>query len=166
MECGCNLTVQDERFKVIDRILEKNGKHESLLIQNLEAIQHEVGYLPEEVLSYLALAMGVPLTKIYGVVTFYSLFTTEPIGKYKINVCLGTACYVKGAGEILAEFERRLDVKVGETTKDGLFTLIGCRCLGACGLAPILNVNGKVFGHLTPDDVPEIINQYVEVSAE
>ena len=161
MNCVCGLAVHDERFACVDKILEKNGREEALLIQNLEAIQAEIGYLPEEVLAYVAEATGMPLTRIYGVVTFYSLFTTEPIGKYKINICLGTACYVKGAGEILAEFERQLDIKVGETTKDGVFTLIGCRCLGACGLAPILNVNGKVFGHLSTDDVPKIIGQFV-----
>ena len=160
MSCNCSPAVKDERFFKIDEILDQNGRDESMLIQNLEQIQHELGYLPEEVLSYLAEAMGMPLSTIYGVVTFYSLFTTEPIGKYIISVCMGTACYVKGAREIVAEFERRLDVKVGGTTEDGKFTLKACRCLGACGLAPVLNVNGKVFGRLTPDDVPEIIKHF------
>ncbi|MCL1805629.1 MAG: NAD(P)H-dependent oxidoreductase subunit E, partial [Clostridiales bacterium] len=100
--------VKDGRFAVIDRVLAQNGRDESMLIQNLEQIQHELGYLPEEVLSYMAEEMGMPLSKIYGVVTFYSLFTTEPIGKYVVSICMGTACYVKGAGEILAEFERQL----------------------------------------------------------
>jgi len=152
--------VKDGRYAVIDRVLAQNGRDESMLIQNLEQIQHELGYLPEEVLSYMAEEMGMPLSKIYGVVTFYSLFTTEPIGKYVVSICMGTACYVKGAGEILAEFERQLDVKVGGTTADGNFTLRACRCLGACGLAPVLNVNGKVFGRLTKDKVAEIIGQF------
>ena len=152
--------VKDERFVKIDEVLEQNGRGESMLIQNLEQVQHELGYLPEDVLSYLAESMNMPLSKIYGVVTFYSLFTTEPIGKYVVSVCMGTACYVKGAGDILAEFERQLDVKVGGTTKDGNFTLRACRCLGACGLAPVLNVNGKVFGRLTKDRVAEIIRQF------
>jgi NADH-quinone oxidoreductase subunit E len=94
------------------------------------------------------------------VVTFYSLFTTEPIGKYVVSICMGTACYVKGARDIVSEFERLLDVHVGDTTKDGKFTLRACRCLGACGLAPVLNVNGKVFGRLTTDDVQKIIDQF------
>jgi NADH-quinone oxidoreductase subunit E len=152
--------VKEARFEKIDAVLEQNGRDESMLIQNLEQIQHELGYLPEEVLSYMAEEMGMPLSKIYGVVTFYSLFTTEPIGKYVVSICMGTACYVKGAGEILAEFERQLDVKVGGTTADGNFTLRACRCLGACGLAPVLNVNGKVFGRLTKDKVAEIIGQF------
>ena len=160
MSCNCGSVVKDERFIKIDEILDRNGRDESLLIQNLEQIQVELGYLPEDVLSYLAESMSMPLSTIYGVVTFYSFFTTDPIGKYIISVCMGTACYVKGAREIVAEFERLLDVKVGGTTKDGNFTLRACRCLGACGLAPVLNVNGKVFGRLTPDDVPKIIQQF------
>ena len=152
--------IKDERFIKIDEVLEQNGRDESMLIQNLEQIQHGLGYLPEDVLSYLAESMDIPLSKIYGVVTFYSLFTTEPIGEYVVSVCMGTACYVKGAGAILAEFERLLNVNVGHTTEDGKFTLRACRCLGACGLAPVLNVNGKVFGRLTVDDVQKIINQF------
>ena len=160
MSCQCGSAVKDERFFKVDQILEQNGRDESMLIQNLEQIQHELGYLPEDIQSYLAESMGIPLSKIYGVVTFYSLFTTEPIGEYIISICMGTACYVKGARDIVTEFERRLDISVGETTKDGKFTLRACRCLGACGLAPVLNVNGKVFGRLTPDRVPDIIKQF------
>ena len=160
MSCNCGSALKEERFVIIDEILERNGRDESLLIQNLEQIQHELGYLPEDILSYLAEAMDLPLSNIYGVVTFYSLFTTEPIGKYVISICMGTACYVKGAGEIVAEFERQLNVKVGGTTEDMKFTLRACRCLGACGLAPVLNVNGKVFGRLTPNDVSSILKHF------
>ena len=160
MSFNAGSVVKDDRFKRIDEILEQNKRDESLLIQILEQVQHELGYLPEDVQSYVAEAMDIPLSKIYGVVTFYSLFTTEPIGKYVISVCMGTACYVKGAGAILAEFEKSLDVKVGGTTSDGKFTLRACRCLGACGLAPVLNVNGKVFGRLTSEDVAKIIGQF------
>lgn len=160
MSCNCGSAVKDERFIKIDEILQQNGRDESMLIQILEQVQHELGYLPEDVQSYLAEAMDIPLSKIYGVVTFYSLFTTEPIGKYVVSICMGTACYVKGARDIVSEFERLLDVHVGDTTKDGKFTLRACRCLGACGLAPVLNVNGKVFGRLTTDDVQKIIDQF------
>jgi len=160
MSCNCGSVLKDDRFVIIDGILEQNGRGESMLIQILEQVQTELGYLPEDVQSYLAEAMDIPLSKIYGVVTFYSFFTTDPIGKYIISICMGTACYVKGARDIVAEFERQLEVKVGETTKDGKFTLRACRCLGACGLAPVLNVNGKVFGRLTPDDVSRIIGQF------
>jgi len=160
MSCECGSAVKGERFDAIDRVLEQNGRDESMLIQNLEQIQHELGYLPEDVLSYLAESMGLPLSKVYGVVTFYSLFTTEPIGKYIVSICMGTACYVKGAGDIVSEFEKQLDVKVGGTTKDGKFTLRACRCLGCCGLAPVLNVNGKVFGRLGTKDVAGIIKEF------
>ena len=94
-------------------------------------------------------------------VSFYTLFSTVPKGKYKISICLGTACYVKGAGDILAEFEKQLKIKVGETTEDGMFTLEACRCLGACGLAPVLTVNDNVHGRLAVQDVADIIKKYV-----
>lgn len=160
MGCQCGSACKDERFIKIDQILDLNGRDESFLIQNLEQIQHVLGYLPEDVQAYVAEAMNIPLSKVYGVVTFYALFNTEPIGKYKISICMGTACYVKGSGKIMERFEKELGVKVGGTTEDGLFTLEACRCLGACGLAPVLTVNGKVFGRLTPEDVPGIIAHF------
>ena len=160
MSCECGTMVKDERFTKIDEILDRNGRGEAMLIQILEQVQHEIGYLPEDVQSYLAEALDIPLSKIYSVVTFYSLFHTEPVGKHTISICMGTACYVKGAGEILAEFERLLDINVGGTTEDGLFTLIACRCIGACGLAPVLTVSGKVFARLVPGDVKGIIEQF------
>jgi NADH:ubiquinone oxidoreductase subunit E len=149
-----------EQFLAVDQIIDQIGNDKSNLIQVLEKVQHELGYLPEDVQSYVAKRMKIPLSEVFGVVTFYALFNVEPVGKYKISICLGTACYVKGSGKIVEEFERQLRVKSGETTEDGVFTLEACRCLGACGLAPVLNVNGKVFGKLTPDDVQGIIAQY------
>jgi NADH-quinone oxidoreductase E subunit len=160
MSCKCGSAVKDDRFIKIDQILDANGRDQSFLIQNLEQIQKALGYLPEDVKAYVAEALDIPLSKVYGVVTFYSLFSTEPIGKYKISVCLGTACYVKGSRDIMSEFEKQLNIKMGETTQDGRFTLEACRCLGACGLAPVLTVNGKVFGRLTTDDVAGIISQF------
>ena len=160
MSCKCGSAVKDDRFIKIDQILDANGRDQSFLIQNLEQIQKALGYLPEDVQAYVAEALDIPLSKVYGVVTFYSLFSTEPIGKYKISVCLGTACYVKGSRDIMSEFEKQLNIKMGETTEDGLFTLQATRCLGACGLAPVLTVNGKVFGRLTTDDVAGIISQF------
>jgi NADH-quinone oxidoreductase E subunit len=152
--------VKAERFLAVDRALLVFGTDKSNLIQIIEKVQGEVGYLPEDVQAYVAEKLSMPLSEVYGVVTFYALFNTEPVGKYKISVCMGTACYVKGAGKILETFEKELNVKAGETTADGMFTLEACRCLGACGLAPVLNVNGKVHGKLTPEDVPAIIAQY------
>lgn len=110
--------------------------------------------------AYIAEKLHMPLSEVYGVVSFYALFSTVPKGKYKISVCLGTACYVRGAGQILAEFEKDLQIKVGETTDDKMFTLEACRCLGACGLAPVLMVNGNVHGRLVPSDVQNIIKKY------
>jgi NADP-reducing hydrogenase subunit HndA len=128
----------------------------------LHKVQQVIGYLPEDVQAYIAEKLHIPLSEVYGVVSFYALFNTEPKGKYKISVCLGTACYVKGAGQIVAEFEKQLKVKVGETTEDGLFTLEACRCLGACGLAPVLMINDNVHGRLVPGsgDVVSIIDKY------
>jgi len=166
MSCNCGSAVKDERFAIIDKILEQNGKDEFLLIQNLEQIQQELGYLPEDVQTYLAEAMGVPLTQIYGVVTFYALFTTEPIGKYKINMCLGTACYVKGAGAVVDEFARQLGIASGECTEDMMFSLDGCRCIGACGLAPVLTINEDVHGKIYADDVAGVLAQYLPKAAE
>jgi NADH:ubiquinone oxidoreductase subunit E len=163
MECQCQSPVEKgEQFLAVDGIIEQIGNDKSNLIQVLEKVQHELGYLPETVQSYVAKKMGVPLSEVFGVVTFYALFNVEPVGKYKVSICLGTACYVKGSGKIIEEFEKQLGVKTGNTTEDGVFTLEACRCLGACGLAPVLNVNGKVFGKLTPEDVPGIIAQYKE----
>ena len=129
--------------------------------------QHEAqgifGYLPKEVQLHVARKLGVAPAKVYGVVTFYSYFTTEPVGKYKISVCLGTVCFVKGADKILSAFEKQLGIKVGETTSDFKFSLEGLRCLGACGLAPVVTVNGKVYGKVKPDQVSEILDTYREL---
>jgi NADP-reducing hydrogenase subunit HndA len=128
----------------------------------LQKDQGIYGYLPIEVQKMISDGTGIPLEKIYGVVTFYSQFSLTPIGKYKISVCLGTACYVKGAGELFGMFERQLGIKGGETTDDRKFTLEGCRCIGACGLAPVLTINEDVHGRLdvTNKVVEDILAQY------
>jgi NADH-quinone oxidoreductase E subunit len=159
-QCQCGPGKCDDKYAIIDRVLEKHKGQEGALIPILHQVQQELGYLPEDVQAYIAEKLGVPLSEIYGVVSFYSLFSTVPKGKYRIAVCMGTACYVKGSGIILEELEKQLDIKVGETTKDGEFTLEACRCLGACGLAPVLVVNDHVHGRLTKDDVTTIINKY------
>jgi len=162
MSCHCQGSTGKEadKFELIDRIIEVYGGQEGALIPVLHQAQESIGYLPEDVQAYIAERLKVPLSEVYGVVSFYTLFSTRPKGKYKISVCLGTACYVKGSGKILDEFQKQLDIKVGETTKDGLFTLEACRCLGACGLAPVLMVNDNVHGRLTGKDAIEIINKY------
>ena len=108
----------------------------------------------------IAEELETPLAEVYGVVSFYSQFTTNPRGKYRISVCMGTACYVKGAGEILDRLKARLSVDVGECTEDGRYSLDACRCIGACGLAPVVTINDEVFGKLQPADVDEIIDSY------
>ena len=133
---------------------------ESALIFVLKEAQGIFGYLPKEVQLHIADKLGVSPSKVYGVVSFYSYFSTNPIGEYKISVCLGTVCFVKGSDKVMAEFEKQLGIKAGETTEDLKFTLEGLRCVGACGLAPVVVVNGKVYGQATPDDVSKILDNY------
>jgi len=149
---------EESLVKVITELKDQKGA----LMPMLQAAQEIYGYLPIEVQTIISNETGIPLEKIYGVVTFYSQFSLTPLGKYKISVCLGTACYVKGAGELFSMFEKQLGIKGGETTEDGLFTLEGCRCIGACGLAPVLTVGGDVHGRLdvTNKVVADIIAQY------
>ena len=108
----------------------------------------------------IAEGLGVSMAKVYGVVTFYSQFSLKQKGKYRINVCMGTACYVKGAGDILGKFLERLSIEVGECTPDGKFSLDSCRCIGACGLAPVVTINDEVYGRLTPEMVDAIMDEY------
>ena len=130
------------------------------LIPVLHEVQKLFGYLPEEALQVVSEELNISMSEIYGVSTFYSQFTLEPKGEHIIKVCLGTACYVKGAQDILERFASVLEVEVGKTTKDGKFTVEAARCLGACGLAPVLMVDDKVYGRLIPDDVIRIIEEY------
>ncbi len=132
----------------------------SRLMHVMQVAQGIYGYLPLEVQETIAHGMGVPLEKVYGVATFYAQFALSPKGKYDISVCLGTACYVKGAQEILDELSARLGIAPEECTKDGNFSLTACRCIGACGLAPVLTVNEEVYGKITADDVAGILSKY------
>lgn len=130
------------------------------LIHVLHKAQHLFGYLPMEVQLFVARKLGISGAEVFGVVSFYSYFTTVPQGKHIINVCMGTACFVKGSDKILDRFKEQLGVQTGETTSDKLFTLKDVRCLGACGLAPIILVDEKVYGHVKADDVAGILNSY------
>ena len=127
----------------------------------LQEAQEIFGYLPEEVQIIIAEGLDVPLAEVYGVSTFYAQFSLNPKGKYRVSVCLGTACYVKGAAKILEAVEERLGCKSGSVTPDGKFSIDACRCVGACGLAPVMMVNDDVYGHLTPDQVGPILDKYV-----
>ena len=135
---------------------------ESNVMTVMQKAQDIYGYLPIEVQEMIAEGMGVPLEKVYGVATFYAQFALSPKGEHNVSVCLGTACYVKGSGDILDKFKEKLGIDVGECTPDGKFSLEACRCLGACGLAPVLTVNGEVHGRLTTDDVDKILAKYSE----
>jgi NADH-quinone oxidoreductase subunit E len=147
-------------FDKLDRFIDSLPTKDGSLIQVLHHAQEIFGFLPKEVQLYIAQSLNIPPSKVYGVVSFYSYFTTEPKGKYKISVCLGTVCFVKGSDKILEQFEKELGIKVGETTDDLLFSLEGLRCVGACGLAPVVVINGKVYGQVKPSDVSNILDSY------
>ena len=131
------------------------------LINVLHKAQGIFGYLPAEVQEIVARELKIPVAKVYGVVTFYSFFTMIPKGQNPISICMGTACYVRGAEKVLEEFRRKLNVEVGETTKDGKFSLNCLRCVGACGLAPVVMVGEKTYGRVSPDGVQEILAEYL-----
>ncbi|QGG48603.1 NADH-quinone oxidoreductase subunit NuoE family protein [Heliorestis convoluta] len=150
----------------IDEIIEEYSEQPGQLIRVLQRSQEIVGYLPEEVQCYIAARMDLPVSEVAGVVSFYSLFSTEPKGKFTISVCLGTACYVKGAQDIVDAIKENLSIDVKETTPDGLFTLEGSRCIGACGLAPVLSINEKIYGRVKKEDIPTILASYKKTEPE
>ena len=154
-------TTNKERFEELDRYIADLPDRNGALIQVLHVAQDLFGYLPEDVQMHVARRLGLPAAKVYGVVTFYSFFNMEPRGQFTVSVCLGTACFVRGSEEIMREFEQQLKVKCGATTPDNLFTLTSIRCVGACGLAPVVMVNGRIFGRVTAKDVASIIDEYM-----
>lgn len=145
------------------KIKEICGKYNNApgeLINVLHACQGEFGYLPEDVQREIASNLNVPVAKVYGVVTFYSFFTMIPKGKYPISICMGTACYVRGAEKVVEEFSKLLGIKVGGVTEDGKFSLDVLRCVGACGLAPVAMIGDKVYGRIDPKEVKNILANY------
>ena len=151
---------KDFDFTVVDAILAKYPPKELSTIAVLQDIQEHYHYLPEEIFTYVARALNVGEARLYGVATFYENFSLDPKGKYVIGCCLGTACYVKGAQQVIDKFSELLKIKPGETSEDGLFTLDALRCIGACGIAPAVSINGKVYPKLTVDAVPKVIEEY------
>lgn len=147
------------------KVIENHKNQPGGLMPVLQEAQAIYGYLPVEVQQMVADGLGIHLSEVYGVATFYSQFSLTPKGKHIISVCLGTACYVKGADKILAAIEDELGIKSGECTADGLFSIEACRCLGACGLAPVMTVDGEVYGKCTPESAVEIIKQYAQREA-
>ncbi|OFY59941.1 MAG: NAD(P)-dependent iron-only hydrogenase diaphorase iron-sulfur protein [Bacteroidetes bacterium RBG_13_46_8] len=132
------------------------------LINVLHKVQHTFGYLPAEIQEVVAYELNIPLAKVYGVVTFYSFFSMIPKGKHPVSICTGTACYVRGAENVLSEFKKELKIDVGETTADGKFSISCLRCVGACGLAPVVMVGDKTYGRVSPEMVKDIIKEYDE----
>ena len=153
---------EKELYEHIDSAIEKYRDHEGALIMVLHEVQEIYGYLPEQVQFYISGKMGIPLAEISGVVSFYSFFTTKKRGKHTIRVCQGTACYVRGGKRLVEAIKEELDVEVGETTEDGLFTFEIARCIGACGLAPAIMIDDDVFKQMTPQKLHILLRKYKE----
>ena len=156
--CKCGNECKDEK---IDGILAKYEKDKSNLIQILNEVQETYGYIPEHVQLEISKYLNMEMAEIYGVITFYARFSLKPKGKYNIAVCLGTACFVKGSEQVLDRVKQKLGIDVGETTKDGKFSIEATRCIGACGLAPVFTVNDEVYGKATPELVDKVIDEYM-----
>jgi NADH-quinone oxidoreductase subunit E/NADP-reducing hydrogenase subunit HndA len=149
-----------DKIEQLKDFIEQNKNKQGALMPVLHKAQELIGYLPIEIQNMISEELNVPLSEVYGVATFYSQFSLIPKGEYKVGVCLGTACYVKGSQAILDKVKEELGIEVGQTTADGKFSLQATRCLGACGLAPVMVVNEDVYGRLAPDDVQGILRKY------
>ena len=149
-----------EKYDALDAAIARHKGEPGALMPVLQEAQNIFGYVPQDVQQIIADGLGTTLAEVYGVATFYAQFSLEPKGQYVVGVCLGTACYVKGSQQVLDKLEEVLEVPAGRTTKDGLFTLNATRCLGACGLAPVMMINDEVYGRLTPDEIPTILDKY------
>ncbi len=155
------IELRQDQVDKINSICDSFGNQEGELINVLHKCQGTFGYLPAEVQEVISEKMEMSAAKVYGVVTFYSFFTMIPKGKHPISICTGTACYVRGAETVLNEFKKQLDIEVGQTSEDGIFSLSCLRCVGACGLAPVVQVGDKTYGRVAPDDVKGIIEEYI-----
>lgn len=154
------IELRQEDVNKIKEICASFNRDPQELINILHACQEHFGYLPAEVQEVISAETGIPVAKIYGVVTFYSFFSMTPKGKHPISICMGTACYVRGAERVLEEFKKELKLQVGQTTPDGKFSLSSLRCVGACGLAPVVLIGDKTYGRVAPDDVKKILKEY------
>jgi NADH-quinone oxidoreductase subunit E/NADP-reducing hydrogenase subunit HndA len=149
-----------EKYNELEDFIDSLETTKGALIEILHKAQGIFGYLPRDVQLFVARKLGIPGAEVYGVVSFYSYFTTKPSGKHTISVCMGTACFVRGAGKIVESFKEKLGIEANETTKDGLFTMKDVRCIGACGLAPVVMVDGKVYGRVKVEDIDDILDVY------
>jgi len=159
-QCSCKKETDKEKRERIAQIIDEYKDREGSLIQILHMAQGIYGYLPLDLLQFIAERIGKPLSEVYGVATFYSFFSVKPRGENTIRVCLGTACYVRGGKKIVERLKEILGIDVGGTTEDRKFTLEVMRCIGACGLAPAMSINGKVYKQVNPDKLEQILNQY------
>jgi len=154
----------DERFKALDRTMKRFKYEKDALLEVLNAGQEAFGFLSEDLLIYISSHLGVPLSQIYGVATFYHLFTFEPLGDHNCIICAGTACHVKGSDKIITTLSEAFGVKPGETTPDGAFSLTIARCLGSCGLAPLMVLDGEINGNATPEVALERVNAALDIA--
>ena len=154
------IKLSESKIKFIKDVCKSFGNKPGEVINVLHKVQGEFGYLPAEVQELVAKELDIPVSRVYGIVSFYSFFTMTPKGEHPISVCLGTACYVRGAEKVLDELKRQLGINVGEVTPDGKFSLTCLRCVGACGLAPVIEVGEKVYGRMTPDRVKDVLAEY------
>ncbi len=155
-------STRKEQYEMLDGVIAQWKDQQGGLLPIMQNAQEICGCMDEEVQLYISEKAGVPATTVYGIATFYSQFTLEPKGKNTIGMCLGTACYVRGAAVVMEALQKELDVEVGRTTPDGMFTLDATRCIGCCGLAPAMMINDEVYGRLVPADIPGIIAKYRE----
>ncbi len=149
-----------EKYNELEAFIDSLETTKGALIEILHKAQGIFGYLPRDVQLFVARKLGIPGAEVYGVVSFYSYFTTKPSGKHTISVCMGTACFVRGADKIVKSFKEKLGIEANETTEDGLFTIKDVRCIGACGLAPVVMVDDKVYGRVKVEDIDDILNVY------
>ncbi len=159
-QCACQSETEQEKLERISQVIEEFKDREGSLIQILHLAQGIYGYLPLHLQQFIAAKLKLPLSKIYGVATFYSFFALKPRGEYTIKVCLGTACYVRGGRKIVERLKDILGIEIGETTSDGKFTLEVMRCLGACGLAPAITINNEVLKQVNPDKLQSLLEKY------
>lgn len=154
------LELSEDEKQVLDRILDENRDRPGSTMVVLTLTQERLGYVSPPMQRYISAELGVPLSHIYGVLTFYSFFRMSPIGRHKVSICLGTACYVRGGPSLVEKLQQVLDVKVGETTEDNRYTLETCRCVGACSQAPVVMIDDDVVGRVQPQDVARILRKY------
>ena len=158
--CACNKMGTSEQVSQFNDVLKQNLSKKGNIMEVLQKTQGIFGYIPKESVELISKALKISESEIFGIITFYSQFSLTPKAKYNIDVCLGTACFVLGAQEIMDKILAKLQVRVGEMTKDGKWIVTSCRCLGCCGLAPAITINGEVYGKLKPEDVDKLIDSF------